>query len=290
MVDEQTEQMPSFDSEQSAPSTEDYVSLADSEGSAVADPGEGAVAESPPIDWTRPDDVRRVLDDPSFKGLRDIMEETRLNTENTVRQRLESEFRRQAASDQAVSATMRSLASEMGVADDDESLQRYANAVIYPHKVQAHIDTAKSWLYQAADAAGDEYKQAIHWKIESTNDNPQKLTDLVTEVQGFLTQRAANESLNGFKKSLSEMKPEDLRKDAELTAAFQRWQEAEDRSESRARAQEENRVDPGPNTVGRPVGSVKQYNLNDPIELIAAKNAGQISEDEARTRLSALWR
>lgn len=269
MVDEQTEQTPEVSAEQNAPVPEQVEPVAESEVGAVA-AEDGAVAEreveTPAIDWSRPDEVRRVLEAPEYRGIRDLLEEQRLNSENTAKQRFEADMRRQAASDEVLAQAAQGLARELGVADDDEAVRRYVQSFAQPHSQRAVTETAKAWIDGAKSILSDEGKQGIDMALSLAEDDPEKLVSIVNQLWTGYGQTIAQNTLNDV--SLESV-PASSRLRKEIDEHVAKQVEAE----LKARDTAASAIDPGPSaSTGIAPGTTRDQEIDHILQTAPASS------------------
>jgi hypothetical protein len=248
MADEATEQIPAVETEQVAPSEEQATAPVAASESAPVATDDGAVAESVVIDWSNPDNIRGVLESPEYKGVRDLLEEARLNGENTGKQKTEAELRRQAASDEVLTDAAKRLALELGVEADDERVRQYAQAFTKPFIDRNQIEINKLYIEGAKSSFSPDAQAAIDMAVEQAGDDGEALGSIVTQLWQYRDTSAREDALNST--SLEDI-PEGskLRKDIDAYVAKQL------ESELKARNIENTRQEAAPRTSsGRPAG------------------------------------
>lgn len=241
MPDDAQEQTPVADPEQGTPAELEQAAqpVAESGGDPVAEGDAGSVAESEVIDWSRPDTVRGILENPSYKGIKDLLEEQRLNGENTGRQRYESEMRRQAVSDEAIGFYAKNVAMEMGVDADDERVKRFVQAFKDPITQQSQVSAARGLIESAKGLLSDEGKQGIDLALEAAGDNLETLHSIGAQLWTGFGDRVKNDTLSTL--SLDEV-PEGSKLHKEIQSRVEKELEAE----LKARNIVATRIDPGP--------------------------------------------
>lgn len=253
MPDEQTEQIPEVTTEQSAPLAEQAEPVAEDGDGAVAEDA-GAVAESeveapPPIDWSKPENVRGVLDSPEYKGIRDLLEEQRLSGENTARQKLDAEMRQRAVSDEVIADRLKSIALEAGWDADDERLRRAVTAFHEPAVRRSKAELATNLIMSGSGALTDEGRSAIEIAVNMAEGDPDKLMRVFGQLWTGFGQRVADETVANI--SLDDL-PEGskLRKDIEARVA------KEVEAELKARETAANKQEVPPRTSNGTPGSI----------------------------------
>lgn len=295
-VVEPMEQPTVADAEQPTPTLEQP--FGDVAGSGVEDvaAGAGDVAESPPIDirslLASDDGIKSLLaDEQTGKTLKGYLEKEAKDAAFRERQAYEKELRMRASGDEAIAASAKRLALELGADPSDEAVRRYAETFTQPNREAAQVETALAWIDGAKQRLSPDGQAGIDMAVQLADNDPTALNGIVSQLWDGMAQNSAASSLAAYEAGLVDLKPEEVRQNPQLLAAFEKWREYEDSAEAGAQKVASTRIDPGPSTTtGRPVGSTKQYNLNDPIELLEAKRAGQITEEDAAHRLAQLWR
>lgn len=266
MVDEALEQTLAGEAEQSAPEPEQAGTVAELDGSAVADSPDEAVAESevePSIDFSRPDAIRNLLEKPEFKGIADLLEEQRLNAENATKQRLEADMRRRMASDEGVQMLAANLARELGVDPSEELVTRAAASIREPLLEESQRSINLTYIHEAKSSFSPDGQAAIDMAVAATGGDVEQLNGIVRQLWDYRANESHDAGRKAFEQELSGMKPEDLRKNSTLLSIFEKWREAEDAAETKAQQREANRIDPGPATAGRsPVNTRRQDELD----------------------------
>ena len=248
MADEATEQIPAVETEQVAPSSEQVnTPVAETESAPVAE-GDGAVAESVVIDWSNPDNVRGLVDAPEYRAIKMLLDEARLNGENTGKQKTEAELRRQAASDEVLADAAKRLALELGVDASDEGVRRYAESFTKPFIDRNQVEINKLYIDAAKSSFSADAQAAIDMAVEQAGEDGEALASIVTQLWQYRDTSSREDALNST--SLEDI-PEGskLRKDIDAYVAKQL------EAELKARATESNRQEAAPRTSsGRPAG------------------------------------
>lgn len=284
MADEQTEQIPEVVSEQSAPEPEQAEPVAEPEVSAVADDDGGAVAagEVQAIDWSKADTARSVLDDPAYKGLRDLIEEARADERNTTRQRLEAERRRQEASDETLQERLRLAAAVKGWDADDEDLKQILAASHEPITRRNQLEVAKAWV----DGAKSYYPPEAVPVIDAAMDQALRSEDPLYALVGDEEQPGLVSQLwDGYGRSVAEgtinsVSLEQVPANSKLRKDIDAYIESQLEAEMKARAKQANAINPGPSSSrGGVGGGASPTSLADYEKLLASPDYAMSSAD-----------
>lgn len=254
MADEPTEQIPAVETEQVAPDEEQASEpVAEVEDAPVAEDA-GAVAES--IDWSNPDNIRSLLDSPEYKGVRDLLEEARLNGENTGKQRTEAELKRQQASDEVLAHAARTLALELGVDAEDEKVRQYVQSFTRPFTERNQIELNRLYIEGAKGGFSPDAQAAIDMAVEQAGDDVTALNSIVSQLWQYRDQSSRQAAVSDL--SLDQV-PEGSRLHKEIQERVAKEVEAE----LKARATEANRVETGPRTsTGTAVGTTREQDID----------------------------
>lgn len=264
MADEATEQIPAVETEQEAPSAEQATTpVAEAEVAPVAE-GDGAVAESVVIDWSNPENIRGVLESPEYKGVRDLLEEARLNGENRGKQLTEAELRRQAASDEVLADAAKRLALELGVDADDERVKQYAQSFTRPFIDRHQVEINKLYIEGAKSSLSPDAQAAIDMAVEQAGEDGEALASIVTQLWEYRGSSSREDALNNT--SLDEI-PEGSKLRKDIDAYVEKQLEAE----MKARSIEASRQDAAPRTsTGSAPGTSRDQDIDNILQTVPA--------------------
>lgn len=251
---ETLEQTPAVQTEQVAPAAEQESTPV--AGGAVEPVAADAGAVAEPIDWSNPDSVRGVIGSPEYRAIQMLVEEARLNGENTGVQKRDRQIREVASTDEVIAARLESIALRNGWDSSDEALRQAVAAFHEPANERSARELARLHIEQASRDFSADAKQALQIAMDAAGDDVSALNSVVGQLWTYQGESAKGEGRAAYEAEIAALTPEEARKNATLSSLFEKWREYEDSAEAAAQKVASNRIDPGPSTTtGRPVTS-----------------------------------
>lgn len=254
MPDDGTEQTPSIEPEQSTPAAEqESTPVADGGDGSVAD-GVGAVAA---IDWSNPDSVRGVLENPEYKAVRDLLEEARLNGENAGKQRTEAELRRRAATDEQITEWTQRFVEKAGISSLTPAQQAELVAALDVRGEYVWTSKLRGLAADAMKFIGEgnpDVEASFQRVFDDYGSDEEAWRGATNSLVLAVRDKGAREARQALEAELMGKSSADLRKDPLASALLTKWLEDEQATEALTQQRIAGRQAVAPRTsIGTPV-------------------------------------
>lgn len=212
----------------------------------VADGAPAPVIETPPAsepvttepDYSTAEGIRKAAE--ANEALRNYLERERLNAENTARQRVEAEMRRNQGSNERAQQYQEDLLRRIQAGEDPAELAKQTPLYVKANEDYARAEVLKALTQQAIDLASPDEQSALRALLDEAGsaDAVTKITASTLDALAKRIERQAREALT----------LDTLPKDSRLYQEIQEYIRREAETEMNAREVERNAVTPGPRT------------------------------------------
>lgn len=254
MPDEGMEQTTDTSTEQTPEVVAEQTNLAAPVAADTAAPteGEGAAPE-PRVSFQSDAELRSFLE--SDERGKAYLEKIRNDQFNAARQNLESELRRQAASDEVLASAFQSVSRELGIDMDDERLTRTVQSFARPFQERNQREINQLYFEQARATFPPEAQTALDLVWQQTDGDVTVQNQIIGQLWNARGETAAAAAL-------STAKLDDIPEDHPLQKQIQDRIAQGVEEELRARERQANRLETGPRIgSGVAVGTSREQEI-----------------------------
>jgi hypothetical protein len=154
---------------------------------------ERPASESP--DLSTLDGIRKEAE--RNEALKNFLEKQRLDTENTVRQRLQNEWKREQGSVERANAYHQSLIDRLNEGEDIETLKRETPNFVKANEEWTRSEVLRSLAEQAITLAAPDEAEALKSLLDEAKD-VESVTRVTGSVLNAITNKVKRETLDGL--------------------------------------------------------------------------------------------